>query len=67
MNDKMGRALCAVAVFEACKGVLVLFAGAALFSFFHQHMSVMLKRNGKQPDDRKIGTASNGGERHAGS
>ena len=38
LNDKMDHALRAVAVYEACKGILVLFAGLALFSFIHQNI-----------------------------
>jgi len=38
LNDKMARALKVVAVFEACKGLLVLFAGVALFSLIHQNI-----------------------------
>lgn len=38
VNDKMTRALKVVAVFEACKGLLVLFAGLALFSLIHQNI-----------------------------
>lgn len=38
VNDKMARALKVVAIFEACKGFLVLFAGLALFSLIHQNI-----------------------------
>ena len=38
LNEKMTRALKLVAVFEASKGFLVLFAGLALFSFIHQNV-----------------------------
>lgn len=38
LNNKIGHALRVVAVFEACKGILVLFAGLALFSFIHQNI-----------------------------
>jgi uncharacterized membrane protein (DUF2068 family) len=44
LNDKMGRALRVVAVFEACKGVLVLFAGVALFSLFHQNIQIVAEQ-----------------------
>jgi uncharacterized membrane protein (DUF2068 family) len=40
LNGKMTRALKAVAIFEACKGLLVLFAGVALFSFIHQNIQI---------------------------
>jgi uncharacterized membrane protein (DUF2068 family) len=40
VNNKMTRALRVVALFEACKGLLVLFAGLALFSFIHQNIQV---------------------------
>jgi uncharacterized membrane protein (DUF2068 family) len=40
LNDKMTRALRVVAVFEACKGLFVLFAGLALFSFIHQNFQI---------------------------
>lgn len=36
LSDKMAGALKAVAIFEACKGLLVLCAGLALFSLIHQ-------------------------------
>jgi uncharacterized membrane protein (DUF2068 family) len=36
----MKRGLKAVALFEASKGILVLFAGAALFSLVHQNLQV---------------------------
>ena len=36
LNDNMKPALRVVALFEACKGFLVLFAGCALFSLIHQ-------------------------------
>ncbi len=40
LNDKMTRALRGIALFEACKGLLVLFAGLALFSFIHQNVQI---------------------------
>ena len=38
VHDNMTRALKVVAVFEACKGLLVLFAGLTLFSLIHQNI-----------------------------
>ncbi len=38
LNDNMTPALRVVALFEACKGFLVLFAGCALFSLIHQNI-----------------------------
>ncbi len=43
-NDKMTRALKVVAIFEACKGILVLFAGLALFSLIHQNIQVVAEQ-----------------------
>ncbi len=40
LHDKMSHALRVVAVLEACKGILVLFAGLALFSFIHQNIQL---------------------------
>jgi len=44
LNDKMTRALKVVAIFEACKGLLVLFAGVALFSLLHQNIQVVAEQ-----------------------
>jgi uncharacterized membrane protein (DUF2068 family) len=38
LNSKMKRGLRAVALFEACKGLLVLLAGFTAFSFLHQNV-----------------------------
>ena len=38
LNDKMTRALKVVAVFVACRGLLVLFAGVAIISLIHQNI-----------------------------
>ncbi len=38
LNDNMTPALRVVALFEGCKGFLVLFAGLALFSLIHQNI-----------------------------
>jgi uncharacterized membrane protein (DUF2068 family) len=40
----MKRGLKAVALFEASKGILVLFAGAALFSLIHQNLQVVAEQ-----------------------
>ena len=40
LSDKIRRILRAVALFEAGKGFLVLFAGAALFSLLHQNVQI---------------------------
>ncbi len=40
VNDKLRRALRVVALFEAGKGLLVLFAGLAVFSLMHQNIQV---------------------------
>lgn len=40
VNDKMTRALKVVALFEAGKGLLVLFVGVSLFSFIHQNVQI---------------------------
>jgi uncharacterized membrane protein (DUF2068 family) len=44
LNNKMTRALRTVAVFEACKGFLVLFTGLALFSFIHQNVQILAEQ-----------------------
>ena len=44
LNNKMQRGLRAVALFEACKGLLVLFAGLALFSLIHQNIQLVAEQ-----------------------
>ncbi len=44
LNNKMTRALRAVAIFEASKGFLVLFAGLALFSLIHQNVQLVAEQ-----------------------
>jgi uncharacterized membrane protein (DUF2068 family) len=44
LSDKIKRGLKAVAVFEAGKGLLVFFAGLAVFSLIHQNVQIVAEQ-----------------------
>jgi uncharacterized membrane protein (DUF2068 family) len=44
LSEKIKRGLRAVALFEACKGVLVLFAGLAVFTLIHQNVQIVAEQ-----------------------